>query len=106
MSLLVKARREGRDIVDITPRAAGWRYVGFSAHRFAPGDAMPIERPDDELCIVVLSGVVTVAQRGSRWAHIGERRSLFDDGAPYAVSLPDGAGVSISARSPAEIAVA
>ena len=55
MSLLVKARREGRDIVDVTPQSAGWRYVGFSAHRLAAGEAMPIDRPEDELCIVVLA---------------------------------------------------
>ena len=106
MSLLVKARREGRDIVDVTPRSAGWRYVGFSAHRLAAGETLPIERPDDELCIVVLSGVVTVAQRDSRWADIGERRSVFDDRAPYAVYVPDGAGVSVRARTDAEVAVA
>ena len=33
MSLLVKGKREGRDIVEVTPQTAGWRYVGFSAHR-------------------------------------------------------------------------
>jgi len=40
MSLLVKGRRDGPDIVDVTPQSAGWKYVGFSAHRLAPGAAL------------------------------------------------------------------
>ena len=32
-SLLVKARREGREIVRVTPQSAGWKYVGFAAYR-------------------------------------------------------------------------
>ena len=37
--LLVKARREGREIVDITPESAGWKHVGFRALRLAAGDS-------------------------------------------------------------------
>jgi hypothetical protein len=32
MTLLVKSKRKGRDIVDVKPEASGLRYVGFSAH--------------------------------------------------------------------------
>jgi len=103
MSLLVKARREGRDIVTVTPQSAGWRYVGFSAHRLAAGESLRIDQPSDELCIVVLGGVVTVSQRDARFAEIGERRSVFDDGAPYAVYLSEGAGVVVQAHMAAEM---
>ncbi|HEY7788657.1 MAG TPA: 5-deoxy-glucuronate isomerase, partial [Casimicrobiaceae bacterium] len=107
MSLLVKARPGGRDIVHVTPRSAGWRYVGFSAHRLASGESMTIDRPDDELCIVVLGGTVTVAQReGAKWAGIGQRRDVFDDSAPYAVYLPGGRRVEVTAHSAAEIGIA
>lgn len=37
MSLLVKAAREGRTLAEVTPASAGWRYVGFAAHRLAAG---------------------------------------------------------------------
>ena len=106
MSLLVKARHDGRDIVEVTPRLAGWRYVGFSAHRLAPGEAMTVDRADHEICIVVLGGIVTVGQHGTTWREIGERSDVFDDRAPYAVYLPDGAGVAVKAHSAAQIAVA
>ena len=45
MSLLVKARRKGRDIVAVTPQSAGWRYVGFAAHRLAAGESITIDQP-------------------------------------------------------------
>ena len=38
VTLLVKGRRDGRDIVTVTPQSAGWKYVGFSAYRLAPGE--------------------------------------------------------------------
>ena len=106
MSLLVKARRDGRDIVEVTPRSAGWRYVGFSAHRLAGGEAMTIDRPDSEVCVVVLAGTVSLRQRDAQWKEIGERGDVFDDAAPYAVYVPDGSGLAVQAHVRAEIGVA
>ena len=107
MSLLVKARRQGRDIVRVTPQSAGWRYVGFSAHRLKDGETIAIDQPGDELCVVVLGGIVTVRQRdGETFAHIGARRDVFDDAAPYAVYLAHGRGIGVTAHGAAEIGVA
>ena len=106
MSLLVKARREDRDIVRVTPRSAGWRYVGFSAHRLAAGDSVTIERAGEEVCIVVLAGTVSVTAASQHWPGIGERRGVFDDRAPYAVYVPEGREMKIDAHTFAEVAVA
>jgi 5-deoxy-glucuronate isomerase len=106
MSLLVKARRGARDIVRVTPQSAGWRYVGFSAHRLHDGESMVIEQPGQELCLVVLGGTVTLRARDMRWTDIGERHDVFDDAAPFAVYMPDGAAVEVDASTPAEIGVA
>src|SRR6185437_14596758 len=82
-------------------------YVGFSAHRLGKGESMTIDQPDDELCIIVLAGTVSVTQRdGAQWSEVGERRDVFDDAAPYAVYLPDGRNIEIIAHAPAEIGVA
>ena len=105
MSLLVKARR-GRDIVEVTPQSAGWRYVGFSAHRLAAGEAITLERRGSEVCIVVLGGRVSVRWRDERWRDIGGRADVFDDEAPYAVYVPDADTIAIDAHTTAEIAVA
>jgi len=66
-----------------------------------------IDQAADELCVVVLGGVVTVAQPdGANWMRIGGRRDVFDDAAPYAVYLPEGRSVEVTAHGAAEIGVA
>jgi len=105
MSLLVKSK-PGREIVSVTPRSAGWKYVGFAAYRLASGETVDIAQAGSEICIVVLGGKVTVTQGGNAWREIGERADVFADKAPYAVYLPDGSAVRVAAHSQAEIGVA
>jgi len=106
MSLLVKARRSGRDIVTVTPQSAGWKYVGFAAHRLASGESMPLATGSSEFCFVVLRGIVTIAAQGQTWREIGSRASVFADEAPYAVYVPASEEVHVTANTDAEIAVA
>ncbi|MDH5288109.1 MAG: 5-deoxy-glucuronate isomerase [Betaproteobacteria bacterium] len=106
MNLLVKARRDGRDIVSVTPASAAWKYVGFSAHRLAPGERLALDLSGREICVVVLTGRVTITVSGQTWRDIGDRTSVFDDRAPYAVYAPDGKGAIVEATSAAEIGVA
>ena len=106
MSLLVKGRREGRDIVTVTPQSAGWKYVGFAAHRLAPGEELAFATGRNEVCVVVLRGIVTVAAQGRAWREIGQRRSVVDDAAPYAADVPAGESVTVTAHTEAEVAVA
>ena len=106
MTLLVKARREGRDIVTVTPQSAGWKYVGFSAHRLKAGERVQPDLPGREVCIVVLAGRATVTAGAHTWRNLGERASVFDDKPPCAVYAPDGAGVTVEAITEAEIGIA
>ncbi len=106
MTLLVKARRDGRTIVEVTPRSAGWRYVGFTAYRLKAGERLSVQVPDAETCTVVLSGRVTARTTAHDWSDIGERRSVFEDRAPYAVYVPAPERLEIQAHTDAEIGVA
>jgi 5-deoxy-glucuronate isomerase len=106
MSLLVKAAPAGRDIVTVTPQSAGWRYVGFSAHRLATGERLALAADTRERCIVLLAGIVTVEVPGQAWREIGNRASVFDDTAPYAVYVPHGAAIAVVAHDTAEVAIA
>jgi 5-deoxy-glucuronate isomerase len=106
MSLLVKARREGRIIVEVTPQSAGWKYVGFAAYRLKPGETMALAADALERCIVVLTGTVTICAGSDRWPEVGERASVFEDRSPYAVYVPAGTAASVGARTAAEIGVA
>ncbi|HVO88809.1 MAG TPA: 5-deoxy-glucuronate isomerase [Casimicrobiaceae bacterium] len=105
-SLLVKGKLEGCEIVSVTPQSAGWRYVGFDAYRLARDQHVTLGLHGRELCVVVLSGRVDVSAHGRDWRAIGDRSSVFDDRPPYALYLPDGAGVRIQADSDAEVGVA
>ena len=79
MSLLVKANREGAEIVRVTPESAGWKYVGFAAYRLAPDEEVaPRTSATDEICIVLLSGTVSVKTEGQTWRELSGRTSVFE----------------------------
>jgi 5-deoxy-glucuronate isomerase len=105
MSLLAKSSASGRDVVVVTPESAGWKYVGFSAHRLAPREMLVAAVAGSELCIVVLTGTVSVTAGGHAWRGIGGRKSVFEPVAPYAIYLPPGLRAEIVADEAAEVAI-
>ena len=107
MSLLVKARASGQNIVDVTPASAGWQHVGFRAERLAQGERTTFATGDRELCLVVLTGTVDVDVTGAQPLSrdgLGARDSVFDDLPPAAVYVPPGHEVSVRASRDAEVA--
>lgn len=106
MSLLVKAKRDAREIVRVTPESAGWRFVGFTAYRLRAGESVDLGLRDREVCIVVLSGRADIEASGQRWSAVGNRSSVFDDAPPAAVYAPDGGHARVTAATDAEIGVA
>ncbi|WP_086140629.1 MULTISPECIES: 5-deoxy-glucuronate isomerase [unclassified Janthinobacterium] len=102
--LLVKAK-SGSTIVEVTPASAGWTHVGFAAHRLQAGEHISLETGRRELCLVVLTGTVTVRAGEHEWRAIGKRQSVFEDVSPYAVYVPLETAVSITAESKAEVAL-
>ena len=105
MNLLVKGMQTGQQIVQVTPESAGWQHVGFAAYRLKRGERVAFNTGARELCIVVLTGVVSVDADGQSWPDIGGRASVFDDRSPYAVYVPGGQAVSITASDDAEVAL-
>ena len=103
--LLVKARRDGKEVVNVTPQSAGWRHVGFRALRLAAGDSEHVATGTRELCLVVLAGSVDVTVGGQEFDELGNRDSVFDDRAPAALYVPSHHAVTIHAFSPAEVAL-
>jgi len=106
MNLLVKPKRDGREIVSVTPQSAGWRYVSFSAHKLARGETLSFSDDSNEVCVVVLSGIVSAQTEGFDWGEIGGRMSVFEDSSPYAVYLPPRAILTMIAKTDTELAVA
>jgi 5-deoxy-glucuronate isomerase len=105
MSLLVKGRKKGREIVEVTGASSGLKYVGFSAYRLEPGAPLLVPASDREVCLVVLTGQVTVRTKGAEFKEIGRRASVFEDLPPYAVYAPGTSALEVNAPKPAEVAI-
>ena len=73
MNLVVKPKKNSQEIVSVTPESAGWRYISFSAHQLAPGETLTFSDPANELCVVVLTGIVSAEADGLRLE--GDRRT-------------------------------
>ena len=106
MNLIVKPRKGSKEIVSVTPASAGWRYISFSAYQLAAGETLDLSDNSNELCAVVLSGIVSAETEGHSWKEIGGRMSVFDDAAPYAVYIPPRTRLTIAAKTAAELGVA
>ena len=92
----------------ITPRSAGWTYVGFEVHDLKPAATLTRETGDMEICLVILSGKARIAA-GQRAAErdfgvLGERTSVFA-GLPWSVYVPAKSSYRVTAETACEIAV-
>ena len=106
MNLLIKPRKNSQEIVSVTPQSAGWRYVSFSAYQLTSGESLTFSDDANELCAVILSGIVSAKTGGFEWNEIGERESVFEDAAPYAIYVPPRTELAIGAKTDTELAVA
>jgi 5-deoxy-glucuronate isomerase len=89
---------EAGSVIKVTPESAGWDYVGFEVFRLEDGQTLEQQTGEEEVCLVVLSGLCHVSAGGDEWRNIGERESVFD-GAPCALYLPPGKPYRVEAAS-------
>lgn len=111
MSVLVKPRTEQVGGIlcplDITPQSAGWQYVAFAIYHLVRGQTLRGEAHGRETALVVLSGTGQAELNGQAVGQVGERLSVFENTAPYALYLSEDASYQVECTSPAmEIAVA
>jgi 5-deoxy-glucuronate isomerase len=99
-----EADERGR-ILTITPKSAGWRYVGFEVRLLSSGLVATIAAIDRESCVMILKGTADVEAGIQRFSGVGGRSSVFDDAAPGAIYLPAGVACTVNARSACEIAI-
>lgn len=92
-------------VVAVTPESAGWRHVGFEVFRLAPGQKLARSTGDREACLVLVTGRADVTAGNERFPGIGERMSVFEGKAPYAVYVPNGSDWTVEALTALELAV-
>ena len=103
--LLVPADKTDTQIQSITPRTAGWQYVGFSAHMLADGIVLEAGGNEDEICLVLLSGSARIEADGIDFGALSSRSSVFDRQPPVAVYLPFRLGWKVTALTACELAI-
>jgi 5-deoxy-glucuronate isomerase len=105
--LLVRPHEPDRDgrVIAITPESAGWRHVGFEVFKLRPGQTLTRPTGDREVCLVLVTGKADVGAGSERFAGIGERMSVFEGKAPYAVYVPNDSSWTVEATTDLELAV-
>jgi 5-deoxy-glucuronate isomerase len=88
--LLVRPAGSAGKVHDITPRSAGWSYVGFALYRLAISDVAMEETGDREAILVLVEGRAKVSAGGRDFGELGDRMDVFERKPPHAVYVPDG----------------
>ena len=101
---LPNTKQSGTQIA-LTPRRAGWDYVGFAVRQIAAGDAWSGRTGRNEVCLVLLSGLAsaTWSPGQPKSVRLGPRRNVFSD-YPHAIYLPPGTAFELRATALTEIA--
>ncbi|WP_127022474.1 5-deoxy-glucuronate isomerase [Rheinheimera mangrovi] len=92
-------------IQHITPENANWQYVGFEVVVLAAGESHCYQTEQQELCAVILSGQADLVSSSLSLKNIGDRTSVFEQKAPYALYLPPGDWLEITALTNLEVAL-
>jgi 5-deoxy-glucuronate isomerase len=111
MGVLIKPQTGQTDgilrAVDITPETAGWQYVSFAIYQLTRGQTLRGAAVGRETTVVVLSGIGRAELNGQSVGQLGERLSVFENKAPYALYLSEDASYLVECTSDGmEIAVA
>ena len=88
----------------IDPESAGWEYVGFEAFKLDKGMRIEDTSGSTEVCLVVLAGLASISTENESWQNLGDRSSVFDKRAPYAVYLPPNENFVVKADTDLELA--
>ena len=96
--------RHGK-VHDITPAAAGWRYVGFSLYHLRAGETAAEATGEREAILVMVEGRARIEGAGRDWGVLGERMDVFEKIPPHCLYLPNGTDWQASAEADCVLAV-
>ncbi|MCI4663553.1 MAG: 5-deoxy-glucuronate isomerase [Neomegalonema sp.] len=86
--LLVKPNGRHGKVHDVTPKSAGWGYVGFGLYRLSPGETAEEATADREAILVLVEGKASISVGGEAFGEIGERMDVFEQSKPWSVYAP------------------
>jgi 5-deoxy-glucuronate isomerase len=97
------AGRDGR-VLHVTPKVAGWKYVGFDLYRLQPAQGISQTNVEREICVVIITGTAALHVNGTLLTITENRVSPFD-GKPWGLYVPVGSNWEITALTSTEVAV-
>lgn len=103
--LLVKPAGTAGKVHDITPRSAGWSYVGFGLYRLKAGETAQDETGDTEVILVLVEGKAEISAAGKDFGELGDRMDVFERRPPHAAYVPNGSHWSAIATTDCTLAV-
>lgn len=104
--VLNHSARIGQDksgvLISITREQARWNTINFSVRRLMAGQYWQSDTDKEETALIFLGGKATI-DWGEGPRNVGERKNVFS-GYPYAVYLPCGTALEVSAITTCEFA--
>ena len=89
----------------ISPKAAGWTYVGFDLWRLSAGEVAQGGEPGREVILVLVEGRAVVSGGDVAFGELGERMDVFEKLPPACVYVPGGAAWRAEAVTDCVVAV-
>ncbi len=87
----------------IQPEKVGFEYLTFRVLSLARGESHRSQTGENELCLVILGGHISVDSPAGSWSGLGSRAHVFS-GLPYALYLPRQTDLTVTAESDCEMA--
>ncbi|VAW20229.1 5-deoxy-glucuronate isomerase [hydrothermal vent metagenome] len=103
--LLVKPAATKGKVHDITPKSAGWSYVGFSLYRLEPGETASEITGDNEVILVLVEGRALISGAGQDFGEMGDRMDVFEQTPPHCLYIPNDKDWSATATTRCTLAV-
>ena len=104
-NLLRKPTGKSGVVHDISPKAAGWSYVGFSLHRLDTDESVSQPTHDREVILVLVEGKAEISAGDINFGELGERLNVFERTAPHCIYVPNDSSWAAKATTPCTIAV-
>ncbi|CDN52102.1 5-deoxy-glucuronate isomerase [Neorhizobium galegae] len=103
--LLRKPKGASGKVHDVTPKDAGWGYVGFGLYRLKPGESAAEKTGETEVILVLVEGRADISGGGKAFGELGDRMNVFERKPPHCVYVPAGSDWSAKATTECTLAV-
>jgi 5-deoxy-glucuronate isomerase len=104
-NLLRKPKGASGKVHDVTPKDAGWGYVGFGLYRLKPGESAAEKTGETEVILVLVEGRADISGGGKAFGELGNRMNVFERKPPHCVYVPAGSDWTAKATTECTLAV-